>query len=589
MAKHIHGQLIVHAEGCMKKENRENNEFTIVSALNQIELFSTQLASTTELEEVYTLTTSLTREILHLDYSTLLLLEDKEEQKLLLKATDGFSQEMVNTFVLHEGQGLPSLALENGQVETVVDFHLEDRFEVTSLMGELDIRSAIAAPMMIANRIFGVLIGHSLQKRKFSTEEQQIYQVLANHAAIAIANASLIDSLYMSEQTRIRKIEELEQEKEKNVALTNEFESIFSTIVSGVILMRKGRYLARCNDKLAEIFGYESAQSMHGMSTLELHLSEEKYREFGRKYYAKLTVGQVVQTEYTLKRKDGSPILCRLSGRAVDQSEPPDLDKGFVWLVDDITRSNTLEKEILQARKLESIGIMAGGIGHDFNNILSAIMGNLSLAKRFLEQDHPLQEMLDSAEEAANRAKDLTAKLLLFTRREGRSVGKIWLQELFAEYKFEQMLGEKTTLQLDFQDGLAAVKIMPDHLKAIIQNLLVNADSSTEGGGRIIVSGENIEIPDDEVPGLSGGNYIKIEVADNGSGIDTDILENIFDPYFTTKTRSSSWGSGLGLAIVHSIVKKNHGSISVRSDKQEGTVFTLLLPAAGERFDKVAS
>ncbi|MDJ0622176.1 MAG: GAF domain-containing protein, partial [Desulfocapsaceae bacterium] len=147
----------------MKKENRENNEFTIVSALNQIELFSTQLASTTELEGVYTLTTSLTREILHLDYSTLLLLEDKEEQKLLLKATDGFSQEMVNTFVLHEGQGLPSLALENGQVETVVDFHLEDRFEVTSLMGELDIRSAIAAPMMIANRIFGVLIGHSLQ------------------------------------------------------------------------------------------------------------------------------------------------------------------------------------------------------------------------------------------------------------------------------------------------------------------------------------------------------------------------------------------------------------------------------------------
>lgn len=568
----------------MKKENQK---FTIVSALAQIERFSAQLASTTELGKVYTSTTSLSREILRLDYSTLLMLEDNGEKKLLLKATDGFPQDMVNNFILRAGQGLPSLALESGKVETVVDFRLENRFEVTALLAELNIRSAIAAPMMIANKIFGVLIGHSLKKRKFSTEEQQIFQVLANHAAIAIANARLIDSLYTSEQTRTKKIEELEQEKEKNVELTNEFESIFTTIVSGVMLMGKGRYIARCNEKLAEIFGYDSAREMHGMSTQELHLSDEKYREFGRKYYGNLTSGNVVQTEFTLKKKDGSHLVSRLSGRAVDQSKPPDLDKGFVWLVDDITRSKTLEKEILQARKLESIGIMAGGIGHDFNNILSAIMGNISLAKRLLDQDHPLQEMLGSAEEASNRAKDLTAKLLLFTRREGRSVGKIWLQELFAEYKFEQMLGEKTTLELHFQDGLAAVKIMPDHLKAIIQNLLVNADSSTEGGGRIIVSGENTEISGDEVPGLSEGKYIKIEVADNGSGIDTDILENIFDPYFTTKTRGSSWGSGLGLAIVHSIVKKNHGAISVRSDKQEGTVFTLLLPAAGNKYDKV--
>ena len=567
----------------MKKDQKEEYIFTIASALTQIERFSARLASTTRLAEVYGYTTSLTRDIFHLDYSTLFLLEDEEEQRLILKATDGFPQEMVGTFVLREGVGLPSLAFETGQVETVVDFRTEDRFEATSLMAELDIRSAIAAPMMVANKTFGVVIGHSLEQRIFSSEQQQLYQVLANHAAIAIANAKLIDSLYTSEQTRTKKIEELELEKEKNVALTNEFESIFSTIVSGVMLVHQGRYVVRCNDKLAEIFGFNSAQAMSGVSALELHLSEEKYKEFGRKYYGNLSAGHVVQAEFPLKKRDGSTILCRLSGRAVDQSKPPDLNKGYVWLVDDVTRSRAMEKEVLQARKLESISILAGGIGHDFNNILSAIMGNLGLAKRLLEQDHPLQEMLGSAEEAANRAKDLTAKLLLFTRREGGSVGKIWLQELFAEYKFEQMLGENTSLQLDFQDGLAAVKIMPDHLKAIIQNLLVNADRSTDGGGEIIVSGENVEISGDDFPGLSGGRYIKIEVADNGGGIDTDILENIFDPYFTTKTRGSSGGIGLGLAIVHSIVKKNHGSISVRSTKREGTIFSLLLPAAENR------
>lgn len=567
----------------MKKDHNENHTFTISSALAEIERFSAQLASTTRLSEVYDFTTSLTREIFHLDYTTLLLLENKEKQKLVVKATDGFPQEMVDTFVLGEGQGLPSFALQTGQVETVENFLTEERFEVISLMKEYDIRSAIAAPMMVANKIFGVLVGHNLKRRAFNAEQRQLYQVLANHAAIAIANVRLIDSLYTSEQTRTKKIEELELEKEKNVALTNEFESIFTTIVSGVMLMSKGRFVARCNDKLAEIFGFDSARQMRGISALELHLSKEKYKEFGRKYYGNLTVGEVVQAEFPLKKRDDSQILCRLSGRAVDQSKPPDLDKGFVWLVDDITRSRAMEKEILQARKLESIGILAGGIGHDFNNILSAIMGNLSLAKRLLEKDHPLQEMLASAEEAANRAKDLTAKLLLFTRRESGSVGKIWLQELFAEYKFEQMLGEKTSLKLDFPDGLAAVKIMPDHLKAIVQNLLVNADRSTKDGGEIVISGKNIEIAEDNVPGLSKGKYIKIDVADNGSGIDTDILENVFDPYFTTKTRGSSGGIGLGLAIVHSIVKKNHGSISVRSSKREGTIFTLLLPAAEDR------
>ena len=119
--------------------------------------------------------------------------------------------------------------------------------------------------------------------------------------------------------------------------------------------------------------------------------------------------------------------------------------------------------------------------------------------------------------------------------------------------------------------------------EAIIQNLLINADGCMPEGGKICVTAKNVEVGEDSVPGLSVGKYVQIKVADTGSGIEKDILENIFDPYFTTKNRDSNRGSGLGLAIVHSIVKKNYGSITVRSSKKEGTVFTILLPAVVNR------
>jgi PAS domain S-box-containing protein len=566
----------------MKQNKKENNTVTTISVLAFIEKFSTRLAAITDLETLYSYCVASIKEFFDLDFSTLLLLDDSGK-KLVVRATKGFPADMVDSFVLREGEGLPHLALKTGQVEIVEDFRDEDRFEVTPIMAELNVCSAIAAPMMVSHDVFGVLIGHSLDRRHFLKEEKQSYQVIANLAAIAINNASHITSLYNSERKRVKKLEELEEERRKNRELTDEFESIFQTITSGVMLLKDGQDVVRCNEKMADIFGYDSASELCNVSIRKLHLSDEDQREFGRKNYGNLVAGKIVHTDYTLMKKDGTPILCTLSGRAVDQSTPPDLKKGFVWLIDDITRRRAMESEVLQARKLESIGIMAGGIGHDFNNILSAVLGNLELSRRILEPDHKIQELLSSAVEASNRAKDLTTKLLLFTRREGRSVGNIHLQEIFIEYKFEKMLGEKTELQLKFEDDLSAIRIMPDHLKAIIQNLLINADGCMPGGGIICVTAKNLEIDEDRVPGLAVGKYVQIKIADTGSGIEKDILENIFDPYFTTKNRDSSRGSGLGLAIVHSIVKKNYGSITVRSNKEEGTVFTILLPAVVNR------
>jgi PAS domain S-box-containing protein len=555
---------------------------TTASALRHIENFSAKLALTTDLKKLYEYSLERTKEIFRLDYSTLLIL-DEDRQELIVRATIGFPENWIDSFVLGKGQGLPSLALQTCRVETVEDFHLESRFEAASYIEENRIHSAIAVPMMISNRVFGVLIGHTLQRRVFTDEEKLVFQVLANHAAIALNNAMLVTSLYKSEQKREAKIRELQREKDKTRELSDEFESIFTTITTGVMLLKR-RYLVRCNEKLAEIFGYDSARRLENVSARKLHISEENYHEFGKKYYANLIAGETIQTEFIMKKKDGSPFLCRLLGRAVDQSNPPKLDKGFVWLIDDITRRKEMEEEVLQARKLESIGVLAGGIGHDYNNILSAILGNLGLAQRMLEPEHNVQEMLSSAIEAATRAKDLTAKLLLFTRREGPTIGNVKVQDLFKEFRFERLLRNEIDLTVDFQYGLFPIKIMPDHLKVILQNLLLNADGCMPDGGKITVIGHNVEVLEDNIPGLSSGKYVEISVADTGGGIERSIREKIFDPYFTTKNRDSSKGIGLGLAIVHSIIKKNHGSITVTSGKSGGAVFTVLLPAVINTF-----
>lgn len=548
------------------------------SMLEHFQHFSASLSTTTDLKNLYDLCLSQTKEIFAFNCSTIFLL-DEVSHKMVMRATIGLPEELVNTMVLRDGQGLPSLTLKSGKVECVEDFRKEDRFEVTEIISQLDVRSAITAPMMIDNTIFGVLIGHTYAKRVFFENEKKSYQVFANHAAIAIKNAIHISSLYASEKISEKQIQDLQLERERTKEVTNEFESIFSTIATGVIFVKGGRTIARCNDKFAEIFGYPSAEKLVGMSARRIHISDEAYLEFGRKYYSKLISGDVVQTEYALKARDGSHLLCKLSGRAVDQSTPPDLSKGSVWVIDDITRQKAMEDEVLQARKLESIGVLAGGIGHDFNNILSVILGNLGLADRKTSDDSDIGDLIKSALEAAERAKDLTAKLLLFTRRDSHSLGSVELGPFFKEYDFTSSLKSNIELSVTLQPGLLPVKVMPEHLKAIIQNMLLNAANWMADGGKVEVGAYNVAVLEDDIPGIPAGKYVEISVKDDGCGINEDILENIFDPYFTTKSRDSSRGSGLGLAIVHAIVKKNNGNITVKSNKKDGTVFTVLLPA----------
>jgi PAS domain S-box-containing protein len=245
----------------------------------------------------------------------------------------------------------------------------------------------------------------------------------------------------------------------------------------------------------------------------------------------------------------------------------------------DISRRKRAEEELLKAQKLESLGVLAGGIAHDFNNLLTVILGNISLARVRMKTEDPLVKLLEEAEKASFHAKDLTQQLLTFARG-GAPVKKIVsIERVIRDSAAFALRGSHIRCDFSFPENLWPIEIDEGQMLQVFNNILINACQAMPGGGSIRIDVENAAAgPGD---GASPGEvrYVKISIADQGTGIPEEHIRNIFDPYFTTKQQ----GSGLGLAITHSIIKNHHGYIRVRSRLGYGTTFVIYLPASGKQ------
>lgn len=249
---------------------------------------------------------------------------------------------------------------------------------------------------------------------------------------------------------------------------------------------------------------------------------------------------------------------------------------GILSLVEDVTDQIQLEKELLKIMKLESTGVLAGGIAHDFNNILTAILGNINLSLLDNSLEPLTRKRLVAAEKASLRAQTLTQQLLTFSKggepvKEQTSIGEV-IQDS-ADFVLH---GSSTSCKYNISDTLWLIDADKGQISQVIQNIVLNASQSMPGGGQVSITCENIDRTDIQKDLLSTDtDYIKITISDSGIGIPERTLEKIFDPYFSTKTK----GSGLGLAITLSIVRKHKGHISAKSVPDEGTTFTIFLPA----------
>jgi len=244
-----------------------------------------------------------------------------------------------------------------------------------------------------------------------------------------------------------------------------------------------------------------------------------------------------------------------------------------------ITEKKKAEDELLRTSKLESIGLLAGGIAHDFNNILLSVRSNLTLATLKLGRDHEVSEILHRIDSASSKAKDLTYQLLTFAKGGAPIRRTATIEDLIIESTSFTLRGSNVKSEFEIQEDLWPVEIDEGQISQVINNLAINAKQSMVEGGILEVSAENINVTKVTGLPLSDGKYVKLSFQDHGTGISEKILAKIFDPYFTTKDQ----GSGLGLATVYSIIKNHDGYIGVKSDMDEGTEFTVYLPASDEK------
>jgi PAS domain S-box-containing protein len=253
---------------------------------------------------------------------------------------------------------------------------------------------------------------------------------------------------------------------------------------------------------------------------------------------------------------------------------------GAVVVLRDITQQLRFQAEIIKARKLESVGVLAGGIAHDFNNILTAIIGNIELAVIKLDKPQKAASLLKSSLKASLRAKELTQQFLTFARGGEPIKEASSLAEVVKDSADFMLRGRNIACNYTFPQDLWLVEVDKAQISQVVQNIILNACDAMPEGGNIDITAENLPIDQTkEYFLLNRRNHVKISIQDNGKGISEEIINKIFDPYFSTKET----GNGLGLAISHSIIKKHGGYIAVQSSPEKGTTFTIFLPACPEQ------
>ena len=344
------------------------------------------------------------------------------------------------------------------------------------------------------------------------------------------------------------------------------------------------------SNPFCKILGYSPSQLM-GMNTRQ-YTTPKTAEKMDRITEQLLESGMPENvTSYDVIRPDGNKVLLELSFSILKDTDGEPI--GFKGVLRDVSErkkaeeeKHKLETQLQQAQKMESIGTLAGGIAHDFNNILMGIQGNASLMLLKINSEHPNYEKIKNIETYVQNGTTLTKQLLGFARRGKYLVKATDLNDiidksssLFARTKKE------IQVHTNFFDTIWTVEVDRGQIEQVLLNLYVNAWQAMLDGGDLYLSTENVILDRTYVKPykVEPGRYVKISVTDTGVGIDKSTQERIFEPFFTTKEMGR--GTGLGLASVYGIIKSHGGYINVYSELDQGTTFTIYLPASGKEAD----
>jgi PAS domain S-box-containing protein len=268
--------------------------------------------------------------------------------------------------------------------------------------------------------------------------------------------------------------------------------------------------------------------------------------------------------------------------RWMQASRIPLGDGVLVTIARDVTEARQMEQRLRQADKMQALGTMAGGIAHDFNNLLTAILGSLHLAGRRVRDAPDLQRLLRNATMAAERGSALTRRLLSFSRQNDLTLRTVSVNRLIIGMGdlLARTLGGTVEVRRRLSADPDTARVDPDQLELALLNLCINARDAMPAGGAITLTTQTVALEAEEVAEVPAGSYVRVSVADSGTGMTPEVLARVFEPFFTTKDIGK--GTGLGLPMVYGLVRQSGGGVTIDSAPGEGTRVTLYLPSGGE-------
>ncbi|HYL56325.1 MAG TPA: response regulator [Gemmatimonadales bacterium] len=333
---------------------------------------------------------------------------------------------------------------------------------------------------------------------------------------------------------------------------------------------RLGRYVD-VNPRACELTGYtrDELLRLRAVDTYPTEAREEVQLQLDE-----IAAGRVSSYERPLLRKDGTIITVEISARVLPAGT-------LLATARDVTERKRLEEQLRQAQKMEAIGRLAGGVAHDFNNVLTAIFGYADLMADEFPKESPAHQDLAEIRKAAERASALTRQLLAFSRQQVLAPVVLSVNDLVEDVDkmLRRVVGEDVDLRLALAGDAGNVRADPGQLQQVLMNLVVNARDAMPTGGRLTIETGNAELSEhysESHRAVVPGSYVMLAVSDTGVGMDATTTARIFEPFFTTKEKGR--GTGLGLSTVYGIVKQSGGYIWVYSEPGRGTTFKLYLP-----------
>ena len=347
--------------------------------------------------------------------------------------------------------------------------------------------------------------------------------------------------------------------------------------VNGIMIVDREGRITWVNRAFSELTGYAD-QEVIGQNP-RLLKSGRHDQHFYHTLWSTILGGHMWRGDMVNRRKDGTLYLEELTITPVLDAQGQATH--FVGIKQDITERHNLQQQLYQAQKMEGIGRLAGGIAHDFNNLLQAITGFCTLLLEQMSPESPYRPDVLEIEKAAQRAAALTRQLLAFSRRQMMETKPVNLNRLIENLQkmLQRLLGEDVNLMTDLAPNLDRVRVDPGQIEQVLLNLAVNARDAMPHGGRLTISTYSLVFLKEDtllVPEARHGRFVCLAMSDTGIGMSREVIDHIFEPFYSTKGPGK--GTGLGLSVVYGIVRQHDGMVHVYSQLGEGTTFRIYLP-----------